>query len=351
MVVVVVPSPFELFEYGPLEGLGSKMKARVLVAAPFEKGEFDALTPYAEMYWLEEMDDKELDAVLPTVDDLFVHMWPKALDAGRVSRMERLTFIQSSLAGVNQIPFKHLGADVRVSSNAGGYSLEVGEYAWGLLMTATKKIARFDREIKEKGPVIGTPRELGAMVTVLRGKTLGVLGYGGIGRVVARFGTAFGMRIIAYSRSDAEEPGVIFCNGRDGLRKMLPECDALVIALPLTNSTRDLLGQDELSVMKEDAIIVNVARSEIVNKEAIYSRLSRFQTFTYTTDVWWTKDGRESYRPDLPFLSLDNFIGTPHVAGPSAISGLGPVRQAIENLARSLRGGLPANLVDRCEYL
>jgi phosphoglycerate dehydrogenase-like enzyme len=327
------------------------MKARVLVAAPFEKEEFDGLTPYAEMYWLDGLDEKELESVLPTVDCLFVHMWPKVLDDGRLSKMERLTFIQSSLAGVNQIPFERLGSGVKVSSNAGGYSLEVGEYAWGLLMTAAKKVAKFDRTIREKGPEVGTSRERGAEVMVLNGRTLGLLGYGGIGKTVARFGMAFGMRVIAYSRSPVEEPGVAFYHGTDGLKKMLPECDALVIALPLTNSTRNLVGPEELSAMKEDAVVVNVARSEIVNKEAIYGHLSRIRSFTYATDVWWMRDGRESYAPDLPFLSLDNFIGTPHVAGPSALSGMGPIRQAVENLARFLKGERPANVVDRREYL
>jgi phosphoglycerate dehydrogenase-like enzyme len=102
--------------------------------------------------------------------------------------------------------------------------------------------------------------------------------------------------------------------------------------------------------MKPNAVLVNVARAEIVDEAAIYKHLRENPSFTYATDVWNLVDGAESYSAGVPLLKLDNFIGTPHVSCPSASASGEPMRLAIENLLRYLRGEQPKNVVDRSEY-
>ena len=92
----------------------------------------------------------------------------------------------------------------------------------------------------------------------------------------------------------------------------------MVIALPLSKLTVGLLGSAELAAMKSDAILVNVARAEIVDEEALYRRLVSYPQFTYATDVWQSKRGKETYSSKFPLVKLPNFIGTPHVAGGSS---------------------------------
>jgi phosphoglycerate dehydrogenase-like enzyme len=161
---------------------------------------------------------------------------------------------------------------------------------------------------------------------------------------------AFGMKVMVLSRKRVAERGLESLHGEHGLKTILGNCDALVLALPLTNSTRRMIGREELVLMKKRAILVNVARAEIVDQEAIYAHLLQNKDFVYATDVWWMKDGRESYPPDLPFLGLANFIGTPHVSGPSAVAGKGPLNNALENLLRFANGLDPEKVVDRADY-
>ena len=118
-----------------------------------------------------------------------------------------------------------------------------------LVLSAAKRIVRLNRTIEENQSK--SPLELGRDVIVLKGRSLGVLGYGGIGRSVARIGEAFGMKVMVLSRKAVSEPGTQFVGGEDGLNTMLSDCDVVVIALPLTNSTRNMIGEEELAVMKK----------------------------------------------------------------------------------------------------
>ncbi|MDA4134481.1 MAG: 2-hydroxyacid dehydrogenase [Thaumarchaeota archaeon] len=326
------------------------MSVKLLLGPSFPEEEIELLREHAQVLLLSEMGDGDLDAVLPKIDCLLVHFWPERLDAARVSKMTRLSLVQTGLAGVNHIPFGALRKTAVVCSNAGGFSDEVGEHAWGLLLAAAKRVVKFDAAMRRKGFKAAPALELGRDILVLKGRTLGIVGYGGIGRKVAQLGRAFGMNVVAFSRSRTKEPGIVSVRGRSGLERVLRESDAAVIALPLTKSTRGMIGEEEISMMKPGAILVNVARAEIVDEGAIYRRLVADGKFVYATDVWWMKEGKESYAPELPFLKLENFIGTPHVSGPSAAVTSAPQRRAVKNLLRFLGGEEPLNVVDGSEY-
>jgi len=189
-------------------------------------------------------------------------------------------------------------------------------------------------------------------VAFFRGKTLGIVGYGGIGRSTARLAKPFGMKVLAFGRHPVKEKSVRLLRGRAGLMRLLRESDAVVLAVPLTNVTRGLIGTAELAAMRPAAALVNVARGEVVQKEAVYDHLVKNQGFVYATDVWWPdKEGAESFSPDLPFLELENFIGTPHASGPSAIISGTVGKGVVENLTRYFRGRPLKNVVDRSEYV
>ena len=103
--------------------------------------------------------------------------------------------------------------------------------------------------------------------------------------------------------------------------------------------------------MKKTAILVNVARGELVDEKATYEHLVTNPFFRYATDVWWYREGRESLKTNYPFLSLPNFVGTPHLSGPSGLATGKPVKLAIENVLRFLRGLTPRNIVNRSDYV
>ena len=308
------------------------------------------LSKYSKVYKLADLGEDELDEISASIDCILVFSWPNQLTSERLQKMTSLRFIQSILAGVNHIPFASLDKNVVVSSNAGAYSDEVAEYAWALLLSAAKRVVELHVSLREERWSLRRTIDEGSEITVLREKILGVLGFGGIGSVVGRIGKGFGMEVYAFSRKKSAAKGGKFFTGTSGLSNLLKKSDAVVLALPLTSQTAKIINAQGLSEMKKDAILVNIARGELVDEKAMYEHLVGNPNFRYATDVWWYRDSRESLKTDYPFLSLPNFIGTPHVSGPSGLATGRPVQLAVENTIRFLRGLKPRNIVNAEEY-
>ncbi len=315
-----------------------------------DKRSIQILSKYARVFSSTGLDEASLIQLLPSIDVLLVFFWPSFLTPENLSRMTKLRLIQSILAGVNHIPFAQLDKKVVVCSNAGAYSDEVAEYAWALLLSAAKRIVDFHNAVKTEQWTLR--RTLGGKeVTILEEGTLGILGYGGIGSAVAQIGKGFRVKIYAFSRKLFREKGVRSFQGAKGLLTVLAESDAVIVSLPLTELTSKIIDAEKLATMKKDAILVNIARGELVDETALYEHLKANPDFRYATDVWWYREGKESLKTTHPFFELPNFIGTPHVSGPSGLATGKPVKFAAENVARFLRGLKPRNIVNPAEYL
>jgi len=315
-----------------------------------DKRSIETLSKYARVFSSSGLDEASLIQLLPSIDILLVFFWPSFLTAENLSRMSNLRLVQSILAGVNHIPFAQLDKKVLVCSNAGAYSDEVAEYAWALLLSAAKRIVDFHNAVKTEQWTL--KRTLGGKeVSILEERTLGILGYGGIGSAVAQIGKGFSMKIYAFSRKPVREKGVRSFQGDKGLLTVLAESDAVIVSLPLTELTNKIIGAEKLATMKKDAILVNIARGELVDETALYEHLKANPNFRYATDVWWYREGKESLKTTHPFFELPNFIGTPHVSGPSGLATGKPARFAVENVTRYLRGLKPRNIVNPAEYL
>jgi glycerate dehydrogenase len=314
------------------------------------KHSIQSLSKYARVFSSTGLDEASLIQLLPSIDILLVFFWPSFLTPENLSKMTKLRLIQSILAGVNHIPFAQLDKKVVVCSNAGAYSDEVAEYAWALLLSAAKRIVDFHNAVKTEQWTLR--RTLGGKeVTILEERTLGILGYGGIGSAVAQIGKGFRMKIYAFSRKLVREKGVRSFQGDKGLLAVLAESDAVIVSLPLTELTNKIIGAEKLATMKKDAILVNIARGELVDEIALYEHLKANPDFRYATDVWWYREGKESLKTTHPFFELPNFIGTPHASGPSGLATGKPAKSAVENVTRFLRGLKPRNIVNPAEYL
>lgn len=328
-------------------------RKKLLIALTSERNKYKELSKYSQIYWIEDLDDKKLDKLLPSIDAILVHPWHDRLNQSRLAKMNKLRIIQCEIGSVNMIPVKNLSEKVILCNNTSAYSTEVAEHAFALLLACAKRIIRFDNEIKRKEQMKFS-RERAKDVVTLSGRSLGILGYGGIGKKAASLANAFGMKIHVYTRRKGlKESGVQFHRGRRGLNLMLRVCDAVLLSLPLTNLTRNILSANELNSMKSNAILINVGRAELVNAQSLYEHLIRNSQFSFATDVWWPNEGngKETFQPRLPFLSLDNFIGTPHIAGPSAFISGTAIKPAVDNLVRYFSGKKLQNVIDKTEYV
>ena len=211
----------------------------------------------------------------------------------------------------------------------------VAEHNLGLMLSINKKIALADRSIR-----LGRPKSREELVGVeLKDKTLGLIGMGHIGSTLAhQCQSAFNMKTTAYdpyvSREKADQLGVAKIEKLDDV---LRGADYVVICVPLTKETANLIGVRELGLMKPDAFLVNSSRGGIVDEAALYDALVKGEIGGAALDVFL----KEPPPSDHPLFRLDNFIGTPHIAGGTVEAMRRMATTCAEEILRVFRGERP----------
>jgi phosphoglycerate dehydrogenase-like enzyme len=194
-------------------------------------------------------------------------------------------------------------------------------------------------------------------VLTLDGAVCGILGFGGIGKATARLMRAFGARIHAVNTTGRTSEPVEFIGTLADLDQVLAAADVLVMALPLTNATRGLIGARELGLMKPTAILVNVGRAAIVDERALYEHLRDQPEFCAGIDTWWREPGAggpgsgSGFSPGYPFFDLPNVIGSPHNSGVTDGALQFGAGKAAENVLHFLRGEAVIGVTHREDYL
>lgn len=275
-----------------------------------------------------------------------------------LSRAPKLKWVQLHSAGINHLinsnhPILHSG--IKVTTASGIHAVPIGELAMAMMLALARKLPLMTR----KQDRAEWPRDKWNLFlgTELHSKTLGIVGYGSIGRHVARIAkNGFGMRILALSRSgERRDPG--YCEPGVGdpegilpdawftlaqLNELLAQSDFVLIATPLTDETRNLIGEKELRAMKRTAFIVNIARGGIVNEAALIRALKEHWIAGAGLDVF----EQEPLPADNELWKLENAIIAPHVSAATPHYDDRATDLFCENLRRYLRGESLLNLVD-----
>lgn len=226
---------------------------------------------------------------------------------------------------------------VWVTNMPGSNAVSVAELVFGQMIALARHTQEANRAVKENrwGDYL---RFAGAE---LAGKTVGVVGMGNIGTRVAIRARAFEMAFLVYDPY-IPESHVTALGGRwTGLDELLAESDFVTLHCPLTDETKRMIGEKELSLMKSSAYFINMARGGIVDEEALYRLLSRQGIAGAALDV--VED--EPPRPDHPLFRLDNVIFTPHLAAITREASKRGEWGAAEEVIRVLQGQSPKNPV------
>ncbi len=254
--------------------------------------------------------------------------------------MPRLQLIQLPGAGLDDIEFAAVPAGCRVC-NAFEHAIGISEYVMAAILHWTVSLPARHARFKG-GDWSGDVWQPGGLRGELAGKTLGCIGYGTIGQAVAARARAFGMRIMAVTRTPrpfAPEPDWL---GGYGLTEALLEAaDFVVVACPLSAETRGLLGPLYLGAMRPSAYLINVARGPVVDEDVLFEALQAGRIAGAALDVWYRYPSAADPSPrpgHRPFHELDNVLMTPHCSG--ATEGLIERRFALiaDNLERLLAG-------------
>ena len=263
-----------------------------------------------------------------------------------VAAASRLKLLQLPGAGTDAIDFAKVPASLSVC-NCFEHEIGIAEYVLGAMLEWTIDIHAMDRRLRRAdwtgsylcGPVHGE----------LFGKTLGIVGFGRIGREVARRARAFGMRALACTRTPSSDALAERIDRMEGLHPMLEESDFVVITAPLTERTRGLFDAAAFAAMRAHALLINVSRGALIDETALYKTLDERRIGGAVLDVWYRypEQGQaQGVRPcTLPFEKLDNILMTPHAS--AWTDGLLPRRNraVATNLNRLGRGEPLINVV------
>ena len=303
-----------------------------------------AVDPRVKVIDANKADGPELDAALAVADILlFGYPVPPLLAA----RAPRLAWAHHTQAGVSNLHDSDLWASgVTLTTSRGVVAASaIAEYA----VAAAAFFARGLHEATRQKQA-GLFTRSGYEMVSLRDASMGVVGFGGIGREVARQAKALGMRVLATRRSviaRADNTDGIDCLlPADQLHQMAAESDFLAVCAQLTAETAGMIDAAVFAALKPGAVLINVARGEEVNEDALVDALVSGGLRGAVLDVY---DGELAGRPPRPeWLELPHVLLTPHISGRGDPSSAEPVRRLFaDNLRRYLRGEPLLNVGDR----
>jgi len=223
-----------------------------------------------------------------------------------IERLPNLKCVITTGTGNRSIDFEAAEeAGVTVCATAPGEAwLATAELAWGLVLAAARRIPQEDRAVR-------AGKWQTSLGIALHGKTLGLVGLGGVGTHMARYGRAFGMEVLAWSRRLDEDTALEHGVRRVGLEELLRSSDVVSVHMVLSDQTRGLIGKEELGLMKPGAFLVNTSRGPLVDEQALLAALRAKAIAGAALDVF----DEEPLSADHSFLGLDNVVLSPHVGG------------------------------------
>ena len=306
----------------------------------------EVLTGAASVVYLTELDERALAEALRNTGVLLTFNTAKELRSGEAALLKGARLIQFMIGGVDFIPLGELPKGVPVATNGGGYAESMAEHALAMALAAAKRLIVEHKNLKRGQFNQFTQNRM------LAGGVCGIFGFGGIGAATGRLMHGIGMRVHAINRHGWTDEQVEWIGGPERLNELLEAADVLLLSAPLTRATYGLIGAAELQRMKPDAILVNVARGEIVQERRLYDHLVKNPRFTACIDAWWVEPVRHGdFRMDQPFLDLPNVIASPHNSAQGTGAHDISLRRAVENCRRVLTGEAPLHVIGPDERL
>jgi phosphoglycerate dehydrogenase-like enzyme len=293
-----------------------------------------------------------LEIVYPESAQQALELAPRAHGAeGRwataefLEKAEELRWVQATSAGVDRYLSNQalMNSEQIVFTNMQGmHGPTIADHVFGLLLTLTRDL-RIHAQEETRGKWLREGSQEMKPVA-LEGRTLLVVGLGGIGREVAKRGKGFGMTVWATKRRATPAPAYVDrLETSSALMEMLPKADVIVLCVPLTDETRGMLDADAFAAMQMDTYLINIARGPVVDTDAMVTALKNGTLAGAGLDV----TDPEPLPADHPLWSLPNVIITPHIAARSSLTREDWNRLYRENLRRFAQGEPLLNVVDK----
>ncbi len=237
-----------------------------------------------------------------------------------------LRWVQGPGAGVDHPLWQGLlDRGVRLTNASGIHAEPIAQYIFTYVLHWERNVARHQAQQQARDWSTIVSGDLGE-------KTLGIVGYGGIGRAAGRIGRAFGMRVLGTRRTRVEDDILDRFVPLDRMHELLAESDYVLLCMPFDDSTRAMFGAAEFAAMREDAVLINVARGGVVDEPALIEALRNERIRGATLDVV----SEEPLPESSPLWAMPNCVLTPHDAGYSPLGDERLGRLFVQNLAHYL---------------
>lgn len=287
-------------------------------------------------------DVEAVDAALAVADVVVGRLPDRDVEA------PRLRLIHATGAGVDHYPAERIPSAAWLC-NAYEHGQGMAEHVIAMTLVLRRRIHTYDRDLRQGRWNRGDHGPHG-LYPELREQTMGIVGFGTIGRALLPMARAFGMEVQAVRSRDHGTPapdGVSVQVGPDGLDDVLAAADVVVLAVPLDEDTRGMIGRRELALMGPDTLLINVARGPVVDEDALYEALVDGTIAGAGIDVWYRypQGGEDTLPATRPFHELDNVVMTPHTAGWTTQTARDRWAFIGRNIARLARGETPLNVV------
>jgi phosphoglycerate dehydrogenase-like enzyme len=318
---------------------------KLLIKNVDNDGRLGLIPDFLETDWTLDVanheDRSDLQRKLADADAMISMSWARDMPAA-----PKLKLLHLPGAGTDDIAFDTVPAPAAVC-NVFEHEIGIAEYVLSAMLQWVIGIPRMDAALRRGewyGSHLSGPRH-----GELHGQTLGIIGYGRIGREVASRARAFGMKLLACSRTARPGDGMVErVEPMDGIDALLVRSDFVLLAIPLDASTAGLVDRSRLEKMKPTAFIINVARGALIDEKALYEACRERRIGGAAIDTWYRYPAQGETRGEpssLPFRDLDNVIMTPHGSGWT--EGLRPRRCRLiaQNLDRLARGEPLVNMV------
>ena len=311
--------------------------ARVLVTRQLPPGGLDPLEGHelVQREGDQPLTHQELVDAAAGVDAI-VCLLTDRIDAGVIAAGRNLKAIGNVAVGYDNVDVAAAErAGVAVCNTPGVLDETTADVAFGLILAASRLFGEAERDLRAgRWTAWNINQYLGYDV---HGATLGLVGYGRIGRAVGRRAAGFGMRVLHHTRHPTGQPGHLA-----SLDELLASADVVSLHVPLSEHTRHLIGRRELELMKPSAVLVNTARGPVVDSEALAEALESGTIFAAGLDVYEDE-------PHVPpkLLAAPRTVLLPHVGSGSLQTRTAMARLAAGGVGAVLAGERPANLVTR----
>lgn len=317
----------------------------LLVTLPLEPAQRETLTrevePEIDWQFLQDLDTEDRVSAVAEADGLLSRRPLSELGETAFDQLHAGQVLQVVSSGVDHLPVQRLPEGLIFQNNAGAHAAPIAEHTLALYLSLSKRL-RIEHQNLQQGDF-----NQDRPTRQIQGSVCGIFGYGSIGQATARLLKPLGVSILAINRSgEAAEPAE-FLGTPDDLEFVLRRVDELVISAPLTSETAGVIDREKLRWMAPDAMLINVARGEILDQHDLYHHLRANPEFQAGIDAWWTEPARHGrFDTKYPFLELPNVTGSPHNSSRVPTIDQRRLHQAVHKVVGALTRNEFRNVVD-----